>query len=327
MGNFGDELFLETLKQVFFDHNVFAWQDSLDPSQIDAVIIGGGDIVTPYNFDKYYFPEVLKDHPTWIYGVGVVRHYAEETWPEEEVAKNRERIKRAIRFVVRDESSASIARRLRLHEHVECLPDLAFSYRQTSLYPIHKSRYHKLMGVCVYSYSTYPLDSMATLLAHYATEGYQIIFIPMVNQNNTFTDIPTCKLLREKVEKQVGQNRTLMLSPKYDLNLIHSWIRSLDYFISSKLHPSLVALIEGVPVLCLSDQGKVAALMERYGLGEYALSIRTPQDELKDKIDQFLLESKEKVEEAAPFIQETIVKSNQSLKELKIEIESYLNFR
>lgn len=324
MGNFGDELFLETLKQVFYNHNVFAWQSSLDPDKIDVVIVGGGDIITPYSFNQYYFPEVLKNHPTWVYGVGVVRHYAEETWPQEEVCKNRERLKSAIRLVVRDPKSQEVASRLGFHENVEFLPDMVFSYKQSNIYPINRARYKKLLGVCVYSYNSYPLETMASLLVHYANQGFQIMLIPMVNQNNAYSDMPTCRLLRDKIEEKIGRNRVLLLAPQYDLELIHSWIHSLDYFISSKLHPSLVALMGGVPVLTLTDQGKVSALMEQYGLSEYALSIHTPENEIREKLDQFLIEGPDKVKEALPFIEETIIKSDDSLNQLKEEIEEYM---
>lgn len=56
MGNFGDDLFLHTLRQVFHDHHVYPWNSRLDPRQTDAFIIGGGDLITPYSFSPYYFP-------------------------------------------------------------------------------------------------------------------------------------------------------------------------------------------------------------------------------------------------------------------------------
>lgn len=61
MGNFGDDLFLHTLRQVFHDHHVYPWNSRLDPRQTDAFIIGGGDLITPYSFNSYYFPPRLKD--------------------------------------------------------------------------------------------------------------------------------------------------------------------------------------------------------------------------------------------------------------------------
>ncbi|KHF31385.1 hypothetical protein CM49_06401 [Paenibacillus sp. P1XP2] len=68
MGNFGDDLFLHTLRQVFDEHHVYPWNSRLDPNQTDAFIIGGGDLITPYSFNKYYFPEQLKGKPIWSMG-------------------------------------------------------------------------------------------------------------------------------------------------------------------------------------------------------------------------------------------------------------------
>lgn len=61
MGNFGDDLFLHTFRQLFHGHHVYPWQAKLDPDQADAVIIGGGDLITPYSFNRYYFPSPCKD--------------------------------------------------------------------------------------------------------------------------------------------------------------------------------------------------------------------------------------------------------------------------
>ena len=108
MGNFGDELFLKTFKQIFHNHNVFPWSAFLDPNKIDAVIIGGGDLITPYYYNEYYFPSLLENHPTWIYGVGVVDHYNEDTWPIEQIDRHRQRLSKAKKVYLRDDNSARI---------------------------------------------------------------------------------------------------------------------------------------------------------------------------------------------------------------------------
>ncbi|RJG23163.1 hypothetical protein [Paenibacillus thiaminolyticus] len=72
MGNFGDDVYLRTLQKRLDGHAVYPWLPQMSPDDTDAVIIGGGDLITPYSFNPYYFPAALRHHSTWVYSVGIV---------------------------------------------------------------------------------------------------------------------------------------------------------------------------------------------------------------------------------------------------------------
>ncbi|TWT12608.1 polysaccharide pyruvyl transferase family protein [Reyranella sp. CPCC 100927] len=81
-GNYGDELFLDVFNQYLGDFEFVFFQDALHRpyfhtplkdkvQQVDAILIGGGDLVEPsYWTDQYFEPEFLAK-PVYIHGVGV----------------------------------------------------------------------------------------------------------------------------------------------------------------------------------------------------------------------------------------------------------------
>lgn len=323
MGNFGDDLFLHTLRQVFDEHHVYPWNSRLDPNQTDAFIIGGGDLITPYSFNKYYFPEQLKGKPIWVYGVGIVDAYPEHTWPKEQVSAYRDMISTAQRAVFRDVRSQAIAKRAGFHRNVEVAPDIAFAYRQPFI-PVKRFSRRPTIGVVVFSYSSFPMDNMAKLLSHLNQKGFHLTLIPVIHHpGNAYSDFGTCLQLQQKVKELTPHASIETLPFLMDIELTYSFIQSADYLLSFKLHPSLVALRAGKPVLAFSTMGKVHSLMQSFGLGPYVVDYRRPLDELVDHAESFLKNAPGQVHRALPLIRETERRSLASLLELKKHIEQY----
>jgi polysaccharide pyruvyl transferase WcaK-like protein len=116
-GNYGDELFLDVFRQHLGDFEFVFFQDMLNRPyfrtpleekvrSVDAILIGGGDLVIPnYWSDQYFEPQYL-EKPVYIHGVGV------PTWGGED-AKVVERLAgflqhENVRHIhVRDEQSRS----------------------------------------------------------------------------------------------------------------------------------------------------------------------------------------------------------------------------
>ena len=81
-GNYGDELFLDVFRQHLGDFEFVFFQDMLrrpyfrtplaeKVRSVDAILIGGGDLVIPnYWSDQYFEPQYL-EKPVYIHGVGV----------------------------------------------------------------------------------------------------------------------------------------------------------------------------------------------------------------------------------------------------------------
>jgi len=323
MGNFGDDLFLHTLRQIFDNHHVYPWNSRLDPNQTDAFIIGGGDLITPYSFNNYYFPAQLKGRPTWVYGVGIVDAYPEHTWPEDQVSAYRDMISAAQRAVFRDERSQAIAQRARFHRNVEVAPDIVFGYRQPAI-PVKRFSRRPVIGVVVFSYSSFPMDNMTKLLSHLNRKGYHLALIPVIHHpGNAYSDYSTCLQLQQKV-KELSPHASIETLPfLMDIELTYSFIQSVDYLISFKLHPSLAALRGGKPVLAFSTMGKVHSLLCSFGLGQYVVDYRQPLDELVERTERFLKYGPGHVHGALPLIRDTEQRSLASLLELKSDIEQY----
>ncbi len=81
-GNYGDELFKIILKWHLSDFELVKLQDSLDrpfygPSleqnleSVEAIVIGGGDLVIPNYWTDQYFEDPFLRKPVYIFGVGV----------------------------------------------------------------------------------------------------------------------------------------------------------------------------------------------------------------------------------------------------------------
>jgi polysaccharide pyruvyl transferase WcaK-like protein len=323
MGNFGDELFLLTFRQQLLGHEVFAWHPTLDPSGVDAVLIGGGDLITPYFFNSYYFPPELEGKPTWVYGVGVVDAYPESTWPQTEMDRYRQRLARASGLYLRDERSAEIARRIALHPKVQTVPDPVFAYRPPD-YPLRRLSPRPVIGLCVHAYSGFPAAGLAAILGRVSREGYHILLIPAVNHSaNLYSDYGVCANLKDSILELGGpQASASVFKPEYELGLVYRVIQSCEYIVSFKLHPALAAVRGLVPLLCVSQQGKVASLLERLGLSDSLEADESALDRLEAGIGRMLQDGARRMRAAEPLIRRAEREAEAAFATLCSELEA-----
>jgi polysaccharide pyruvyl transferase WcaK-like protein len=325
-GNFGDELFIKTLAQIFEEDRIFPLTRYMDVSQADAVIIGGGDLITPYFYNNYYFPESVSKLPTWVYGVGIVDYYPEETWPVEEVTKYRAKLQSTQGLYLRDSWSADTARSQQFHSLIKVVPDIAFAYREPG-YPVQLSQSKRpVIGVCVFAYPEFPLDRMVSLLSALAHRQYHIALIPVVlNTLNPYSDRMTCLKLKEGIKAAQPQAEVSVAEPTHDIEMTYSYIQSVDYLISFKLHPALVALRNAVPVLCFSKMGKVRSMLESFHLQQYMLDYEAPLPQMMQKVEQLLAEGRKDVEAIQPLIELKEKLCMVELESLRSEIRSVVS--
>lgn len=321
MGNFGDELFLKTFQQFFSEHNIFPWSSYIDLAQIDAVIIGGGDLLIPYHFNEVYFPRILSKIPTWVYGVGVVTYYPEDTWPKEEVRKYQERLQLTNGLYLRDENSGAVCKKYNFNKNVHVVPDLVFSYRQPD-YPIKPFSTLPTIGITVFNYDSFPLEKMVNIFVD-LSRHYHLLLLPVVNQTvNKFSDFSLCQKIKEQIQEK-NPNAKVTLPQRFDIDITYSFIQSLDYLLSFKMHPSLVAIRNQVPVFCFTTGGKIVNLLKQFDLEDFHCSYLSPEEEIKGKITLFLKEGKEKVKKTKNMIRLKEIESDKNLLNLKKEIERY----
>ncbi len=323
LGNFGDELFLKTFKQLFSKHNVFQWVPCLDANKIEAVIIGGGDLIQPYCFNEGYFPLQLAHIPTWLYGVGIVDYYNHATWPKEEIKKNRERINSAVNTVYRDDHSANIAKEFCFHKSIEVAPDIVFAY-QEPCYPIGKLSSKKTIGICIYVYDDFPYQMMLLILKHLVMKDYHLVFIPVVNKNNLYSDMDMCETLYKTVIECMPNSEANLLWHQFDIEMTYSMIQSLDYLISFKLHPVIAAMRAGVPSFSFSKLSKVRNLHKAIHSDYYISDYDMPLEDIKQRIDAFLQDSKRLYIKEKIAIEQMQRKSMDRIIQLKEEIQSHV---
>jgi polysaccharide pyruvyl transferase WcaK-like protein len=83
-GNYGDELFRQAFAQGFAGHELALLHDlprrpyylsdkAAKVAAVDAIVIGGGDLVIPGYWTDFYFEEEWLARPVFIHGVGVPR--------------------------------------------------------------------------------------------------------------------------------------------------------------------------------------------------------------------------------------------------------------
>lgn len=323
MGNFGDDLFLRTLQQIFHGHTVFPWNGYMNPAEVDRVIVGGGDLITPYSFNSYYFPKDLIHHPLWVYGVGIVDQYPEETWPKEQVERHREYIGNAQRAVFRDKRSADIADKAKFHPHVEHAQDIAFAYEQQH-YPLRPYSNRPTIGICVFSYPSFPFENMVRLSMHLLSQGYHLLFIPVINHpTNMYSDLSTCQKLLGRIKANHPHASAETLPMLMELNLTYNYIQHVDYLITFKLHPAIAALRAGKPAFALSKMNKVWSLLESFGMEQYYCDYLLPYESIRARVDEFLMHGDSVMKLQAASIRSAEHESLRQLTALRKEIEAF----
>ncbi|MEN9406740.1 MAG: hypothetical protein RLZ12_1024 [Bacillota bacterium] len=318
-GNFGDELFLMTFKQLFTEHHLFGLAKYIDFKQVDAIIIGGGDIIAPYRFNNNYFQPDFLTKPRWIYGVGVVSAYQAV---KGEVMLYQQYTQGAQGFVVRDIYSHKLAQQLQLHPRVELAPDIVFSYQEPN-YPIKFVTNKKTIGVVLHAYDQSPVEIIINLATLIDPKNYELVLLPVVNQaGHPFADFKQVTYLKEKLSAYFPKLEVTIFK-EYNMDQLYAVLQALSLLISFKLHPTLAAIRGNVPVFCFSEQKKVAALLESFGLAEYLLPTTVDYTLMQDKFSCFLQETHKTLNFNREKLTETITASNQALLNLKKAIESY----
>ncbi|MGY3716344.1 polysaccharide pyruvyl transferase family protein [Sutcliffiella cohnii] len=319
-GNFGDELFLETFKQVFHPHKVFPLISPINKFDCDRVIVGGGDLIIPYSFNSAYFPKELLQVKSWVYGVGIVDFYPEHTWSKEEVNKYREIISNTEGLYVRDANSKQLANNIELHKSViQQVPDIAFSYKQPK-FPIMRNPHETNIGFCPFAYKDFPINKMTNILAAISKKkNFRISIISVVDNKNKYSDLSVCNNLMKKILKINPSARISVVEYKY-LDVTYSYIQSLDFLISFKLHPSLVAIRNMIPTFCLSKLSKVTSLLNEFNIIEFYSDYDAPQQQIHNKIEDFLKNGPKKMSTLGTKIKSVEKLSDDKIQKLKAEV-------
>lgn len=274
-GNYGDELFLEVFKQYLgdkFELRVLA-DITTKPyysrpvaeivADVDAVLIGGGDILQPWGRDPRYFNPAFLKKPVFVVGIGVPQYKGPNAKPArpEIIAQHRQFLHHpnVKRIGVRDDQAADWIR-----EHIDPPQDVLVAPDI----------------VCALELPEVAKPSGAPIL------GVVTRFRPKLEQPDDYSRITE---LAEKAiadgwrvrhlilgTHEVGQRdadnaRDLMVDGKEvvrseNLGELTRAIGECTAFASMKFHGSVVATMYGIPSLVMIPTNKNVNFMRRIGL-------------------------------------------------------------
>ncbi|OFI39653.1 hypothetical protein BIU82_00895 [Arthrobacter sp. SW1] len=282
-GNYGDELFHRIWEQSLGQfHETRLLHEKLEApyflrpatevaSEVDAIVIGGGDLVIPNKISPLYWNRAWLAKPVYISGVGV------PTWIKHEAPDVMERLRAFfqhpnVRYVsARDAESAEwIRRKLQPKVVVEQHADLAFG----SMYPPARVFEKPTVGI---SLRTHRADSDPTILLEACRtlqqEGFDILNIVMGTGRTRAADLEVAKAFPLE-----GQQ----IFESEDIDDISSAIGGLSLLISNKFHGTVVATSYGVSSVVLSSTSKSRNIYKR--LGRTPLLSSATDEHLMDKI-------------------------------------------
>ena len=283
-GNYGDELFLE----VFREHLAPAMElrtligPDATPTlarrlgghvrDLDAIVIGGGDLVIPWERGTRYWDRVFLRRPVFLAGIGV------PTWRPSQphvVRRLAEFVGHAnVRFIgTRDvESTAWIREHLGPTAPVVTAPDLVFAWTPP---PATRPDGPPILGVAVRAGKTDDHLKQVRRLCDRAMErGYRIRRIALSSGLTRRIDV-------EALEGLDLPDTELVASD--DLGVLSRAIGECTLLASMKFHGVIVATMYGVPAIALGATTKHRNLMA--ALDRSALRVPFNDPSLPDVLD------------------------------------------
>jgi len=261
-GNYGDELFLDVWKKYLGSHfNLVIMHDrELKPyfsegrltdflGTVDGIIIGGGDILQPWNIDPRYWSFEYLSKPVWVAGIGVpIRQdptQAEVEWKVDKMRKYLEHDN--VRMVVsRDQVSHQwINERFSISQKSYWCPDLVTSlkdshFQKAELDPANK---RKQLGIVVRSRPGKEDSDDFSQIEKFAQNsflnGWDINVIVLGTGRTLVADLhSSLRLTFDFPVKYLFSNETSKLT--------HA-LTSQDSLFSMKFHGTLAASMAGIP--------------------------------------------------------------------------------
>lgn len=91
------------------------------------------------------------------------------------------------------------------------------------------------------------------------SEGQFLLFPHLV------FDMPALEKIRSRVK---SPEKVFILPPVLDSDFQRDAISRMNFFVSSRYHPTIFSVQAGVPFLCIKNQFKVEGMLQRIGLGD-----------------------------------------------------------
>lgn len=252
-GNFGDELFLEVHRQQLGKkYDLVVANDLLvEPyfsravtetvSAVDAVLIGGGDLLNPLRVSELYWQKAYLEKPTFIYGLGVP---SQPFRRERVLARYREFFshENCKLIVARDvESYDWIRDNLNPGEKLVWHPDPVCSLAR----PAARAATEKTLGVVMREHRSLNEDmsSVRRLIDEAKRMDYRIKHLVLSTMSLGEADLGRARLIAEPDEEIVTSEDVLELCTE---------ISACSALATIKFHGLVVATMYGVPAIAMS---------------------------------------------------------------------------
>ena len=288
-GNYGDELFIEVFQQHLGDEfELRILPDQLrspyfsEPVEqrvaaVDAVLIGGGDLVQPWSIDARYFSTAYLTKPCFIAGVGVPIRAKRPDGKEQDnpaaIAKyTRFFTHPNLRFLnVRDNQSAQWIRS-KLNPTVEVTesPDLVCAIKLPEVTPAAPNR--PVLGIATRLRPGHEEDDdysrLEELAALVQSRGWRVRHIILGNGEVGERD-------RVNADRLHAPGKEIVYSESLDD--MSRAIGECTALVSMKFHGSVVATMYGVPSVVLVPTSKNRNFMRRMGREDLLCKFDSPE--------------------------------------------------
>ena len=275
-GNYGDELFLDVHKQTLgadFDLKIIPsllekpyFERPLAElvAGVDAILIGGGDLVRPWGVDVRYFHRLYLTKPVFIAGVGVpvtIRPDGSEQETPHSINKYREFFCHPnVKFLnVRDPASRTwMLEKIDPDLNVIESPDLVCAL---DLPPVTRPAGPKILGLATRDRPGHVDDysQLDALAAHAMAEGWKIRHIILGNGVTGRRD------MANSLRLNIPGKETVYSESLDDMSRA---IGECSALASMKFHGSVVATMYNVPSVVLVPTMKNVSFMKRIGREE-----------------------------------------------------------
>lgn len=274
-GNYGDELFHQVWCELFADHELITFQEVTGLEKcmhsnaqqrkefidsVDALLIGGGDLIRPSGKINYWFPELLSK-PIFLYGLGVAKWLGKDPVIVEQIISflKHDNVKQV---GLRDIQSKEWLKNLdvTLEAKTEVTPDIVFSMPKVG----PKSFPRKRLGIITRHQKFYTperIEQMKYIVDLYTELDFEVFELLASTGPEKEWDIEGSKGWDLGVE---------VLTFDSDDEITEA-ISSCDIIYSMKFHGCVVGLLHNVPTISLLKTDKFKNLYKNLALDKWLI--------------------------------------------------------
>lgn len=265
-GNYGDELFFEAYQQWFAGHELVIFHDPIQGGflpntdqlieSVDAIIIGGGDLVIPWYKSWLYWDERFLRKPVYIFGVGV------PTWGKSDPAVLAHYKKfmshPSVKIIsCRDQESVTwINTHIAPGKELSFAPDMVLALRFPQRHVASRD-----VGLVLRKQDHYVAENLLRVAEQAMELGYSMKLILLGTGKTLGDDYEVFQKIRLPDYNVVVRTSTASLSNE---------IASCGYLVSMKFHGIVAAYKCGVPFISLSGADKFKSFMKQTGNERYS---------------------------------------------------------